>query len=77
MIWVPMWLGRMIAMNKEAVKKEVEKVVNEMSEKDVPNQVKKRTAVATINRFLNEHKDLTLSDKEIDDLIEEVVSDGS
>lgn len=64
-------------MSKEAVKNEVVKVVAEMSGKDVPNQVKKRTAVATINRFLNEHKDLSLSDKEIDDLIEEVVSNGS
>lgn len=64
-------------MSKEAVKKEVEKVVNEMSEKDVPNQVKKRTAVATINRFLNDNKKISLPDKEIDDLIEEVVSDGS
>lgn len=64
-------------MSKIDIKKEVEKVVNEMSEKDVPNQVKKRTAVATINRFLNDNKKISLPDKEIDDLIEEVVSDGS
>ncbi|GGD01486.1 phage holin, LLH family [Enterococcus wangshanyuanii] len=64
-------------MSKEIVKNEVVKVVAEMAKREVPNEVKKRTAVATINRFLNENKDLSLSDKEIDDLIEEVVSDGS
>lgn len=64
-------------MSKEIVRKEATKVVAEMAKCDVPNQVKKRTAVATINRFLNDNKEISLSDKEIDDLIEEVVSGGS
>lgn len=62
-------------MSKDVIKKEVAKVVKEQTERDVPNEVKKRTAVATINRYLNENKDVTLSGNEIDDLIEEVVSD--
>lgn len=61
-------------MSKDEIKKEVVRVVTAQTDRDVPNEVKKRTAVATINRFLNENKDLSLSDKEIDDLVEEVVS---
>lgn len=64
-------------MDKEAVKSEAVKVVKELSKQEVPNEVKKRTAVATINHFLNDNKNLSLSDKEIDNLIEEVVSDVS
>lgn len=62
-------------MNKAVIKDEVLKVVKEQTERDIPNEVKKRTAVATINRYLNGTPNLTLTDKEIDDLIEEVVSD--
>lgn len=62
-------------MSKDVIKKEVVKIVKEQTERAVPNEVKKRTAVATVNRYLNENKDITLTNKEIDDLIEEVVSD--
>lgn len=64
-------------MSKDVIKEEVVRIVKEQTERDVPNEVKKRTAVATINRYLNDNKDVTLSDKEIDDLIEEVVSDDT
>ncbi|MDA9469906.1 hypothetical protein [Enterococcus sp. 5H] len=62
-------------MSRDVIKEEVVKIVKEQTERDVPNEVKKRTAVATVNHYLNENKDVTLTIKEIDDLIEEVVSD--
>ncbi|MBO0475180.1 hypothetical protein JZO86_15960 [Enterococcus ureasiticus] len=61
--------------NINVIKEKVVKAVKEQTERDVPNEVKKRTAVATINRYLNENKDVTLAVQEIDDLVEEVVSD--
>lgn len=64
-------------MSEDLIKNEVLKVVKEQAERDVPNEVKKRTAVASVNRYLNENKEVTLTVQEIDDLIEEVVSNAT
>lgn len=64
-------------MSKDLIKNEVLKVVKEQAERDAPNEVKKRTAVASVNRYLNENKEVTLTVQEIDDLIEEVVSNAT
>lgn len=61
-------------MSKDLIKNEVLKVVKEQAERDAPNEVKKRTAVASVNRYLNQ---ITLTVQEIDDLIEEVVSNAT
>lgn len=51
-----------------------QEIVQAEKGKDVPNEVKKRTAVANVNAFLVSNPDVHLTDKEVDELVEEEVA---
>jgi len=58
-------IGKIRIVAKDAVKLE--------KEKDVPNETKKRSAIAAVNAFLVANPEFHLSDTEIDKLVEEEV----
>ncbi|PZL70141.1 hypothetical protein CI088_09575 [Enterococcus plantarum] len=58
-------ISKIRAIAKDAVKLE--------KEKDVPNETKKRSAIAAVNAFLVANPEFHLSDIEIDKLVEEEV----
>lgn len=51
-----------------------QEIVQAEKEKDIPNEVKKRTAVANVNAFLIANPDVHLTDTEVDELVEEEVA---
>lgn len=63
--------------SKELVKKIAIEAVEAEKEKNVSNETKKRTAVANVNAFIFENPDIKITDKEIDELVEELVKNGS
>lgn len=58
-------IGRIRIVAKEAIKLE--------KEKKVPNEKKKRSAIAAVNAYLVANPEFHLSDTEIDKLVEEEV----
>lgn len=58
-------ISKIRAIGKDAVRLE--------KEKDLPNETKKRSAIASVNAFLVANPEYHLSDTEIDKLVEEEV----
>lgn len=56
------------------LKKEIEKIVAEMNDKDMPNEWKKRTAFAKVNELLVANPTIKMPNEEIDNMIEVAVN---
>lgn len=61
-------------MTMPDIKKEIEKIVSELNGEDMVNERKKRVAFAKVNAFLIANPDLSMTDQEIDDMIEVAVN---
>lgn len=56
------------------IKKEVERIVAELNGEDMINERKKRVAFAKVNAFLIANPDISMTNQEIDDMIEVAVN---
>lgn len=56
------------------IKEEIKKIVSELNGEDMINERKKRVAFAKVNAFLIDNPDITMTNQEIDDMIEVAVN---
>lgn len=56
------------------IQDEIEKIVNGLSNKDRPNEWKKRTAFAKVDELLVANPTIKMSNEEIDNMIEVAVN---
>lgn len=56
------------------IKEEIKKIVSELNGEDMINERKKRVAFAKVNAFLIDSPDITMTNQEIDDMIEVAVN---
>lgn len=58
------------------IKEEIEKIVSELNGEDMINERKKRVAFAKVNAFLVTNPSISITNQEIDDMIEVAVNDS-
>ncbi|MBP1046394.1 hypothetical protein I6N96_08860 [Enterococcus sp. BWM-S5] len=58
------------------IKKEIERIVAELNDDDMINERKKRVAFAKVNAFIIANPDISMTNQEIDDMIEVAVNDS-
>ncbi|MGL4697138.1 hypothetical protein [Enterococcus larvae] len=63
-----------MADKNEKIKAATEKIVAELNGEDMINERKKRVAFAKVNAFLISNPDISMTNQEIDDMIEVAVN---